>query len=75
MFATWRESRLAASCAADVEEQPQLAGERLAPGEVAGRLEGGRGLVGEDRQQPQVVAVELVEAELREGDHADDASS
>ena len=58
--------------AAHVEQQPQLTGERLAAGEEAGRLDRGRGLVGEDRQEAQVVGVELVEAQLRERDHADD---
>src|SRR6185436_8230821 len=37
--------------AAEVQEQPQLAREGLASGEVPGRLQGRRGLVGEDRQE------------------------
>ena len=56
---------------AHVEEAAQLAGEVLGPGQQPGGLERGGGLVGEDREQPQVVVVELVEAELRERDDAD----
>ena len=62
----------AGELAADVEEHPQLAGERLVAGEVTSGFEGGRGLVGEDREEPLVVAVELVQPELGQGDHADD---
>ena len=57
--------------AAHVEQPPQLAGEVLAPGQQPGGLEGRRGLVSEDQQEPLVLAVELVQAELRERDDAD----
>ena len=57
--------------AAHVEQPPQLAGERLAAGQQAGRLERRRRLVGEDQQESLVLAVELVEPELRERDDPD----
>ena len=58
--------------AAHVEQPAELAGEVLRAGEQACRLERGRGLVGEDRQQPHVLGAELAQPELRERDHADD---
>ena len=57
--------------AAHVEQPPQLAREILAAGQQAGGLEGRRGLVGEGQQEPLVLVVELVEAELRERDDPD----
>ena len=56
---------------AHVEQAAQLAGEVLGACQQAGRADGGRRLVGEDRQQPQVVRTEPVEAELRQRDDAD----
>ena len=58
--------------AADLEKEPKLARQSMAAGQVAGGLEGGCRLVGEDGQEAQVVSVELIQSELREGDHADD---
>ena len=58
--------------AAHVEQPAELAGEVLRAGEQSRRLERGRGLVGEDRQQPLVLGAELAQPELRERDHADD---
>ena len=52
--------------AAHVQQAAQLAGEILAAGQEARRLECGRSVVGEDGQEPQVVGVEAVEAQLRE---------
>ena len=58
--------------AAHVEQPAELAGEVLRAGEQASRLERGRGLVGEDRQQPHILGAELAKPQLRERDHADD---
>ena len=68
--ATVSGSRLWASSPLMSSEAPQLAGERLGAGEQADRLDRGRGLVGEDHEDVHVLGVELVEAELREGDRA-----
>ena len=57
--------------AAHVEQAAQLAGQLLAAGQQPGRLDGRGRVVGEDRQQPQVVGIEAVETELRERDDAD----
>ena len=56
---------------AHVEQAAQLAGEVLGAGQQPGRPDGGRGLVGEDRQEPQVVRREPVEPELGQGDDPD----
>ena len=58
--------------AAHVEQLAELCREPAGLGEQRRAGKGGRGLVGEDHQQPEVVVVELVEAQLREGDHADE---
>ena len=58
--------------AAHVEQPAELAGEVLRTGKQSRRLERGRSLVGEDRQQPLVLGAELAQPELRERDHADD---
>ncbi len=58
--------------AAHVEQPAELAGEVLRTGEQPRRLERGRGLVREDRQQLLVLGAELAQPELRERDHADD---
>ena len=50
--------------AAHVEEPLELGRQRLAPGQQADRLERCRGLVGEDRQEAQVLIVELVQPQL-----------
>ncbi len=57
---------------AHVQQAPQLAGKAFAASQQAGRLEGRRRLVRQDEQKALVVLVELVEAELRKGDHPDD---
>ena len=60
MFATWRDVEAGRQLAAHVEQPPQLSGKALAAGQQASGLEGRRGLVGEDQQEPLVVVVELV---------------
>ena len=59
---------------AHVEQAAHLAGEVLGADQQPGRPDRGRRPVGEDRQDPQIVGVEPVEAELGQGDHADDRS-
>ena len=66
-----RVEALADSSRAHVEQAAELAGEVLGSGQQARRLDRGGRLVGEDREQPQVVVVELVEAQLGERDDAD----
>jgi hypothetical protein len=56
---------------AHVEQPAQLAGEVLGTGQQPVRADGRGCLVGEDRQQPQVVRAELAEAELRQRDDPD----
>ena len=58
--------------AAHVEQPAELAGEVLRAGEQSRGFERGRGLVGEDRQQPHILGAELAQPQLRERDHADD---
>ena len=57
--------------AVHVQQLPQLRREAPGLGEVRGAAERRAGLVGEDHQQPQVVVVELAQAELGQRDHAD----
>ena len=56
---------------AHVEQPPQLACQLLAAGQQPGRLERRRRVVGEDREQPQVVTVEPGETELGQRDDPD----
>ena len=70
-LATWRGSRLSDSSPLMSSSRRSSRVELLAAGQQPGGLDGGRGLVGEDRQEPQVVVVEAVEAELGQRDDPD----
>ncbi len=57
--------------ATHVEEAAEVRSERLAAAQEAGRLHRGRGVVGQDREESEVVGRELAQAELAEGDDPD----
>ena len=70
-FATWRGSSDRDSALLMSSSWRSSAARRRVSATCVAPVERGRGLVGEDQQQPQVVVVELAQAELGERDHAD----
>ena len=56
--------------AAHLEQLPELGGQAIGVGEVAGARERGGGLVGKRHEQAQVLVVELVKTQLGQGDDA-----